>query len=697
MSKTLYEELREERIQQQERGVLPEWVTTNGYQLFKEKYLWDCNNFKEQAKRIARVAAEHTNDTKGWRKKFFDIIWSGDLALATPVLANMGTSRGCPVSCSGGYVEDSIFGFYESRKEVALLSKHGFGTSSYLGDIRSRGSAITGGGQSSGVLPEFKGMVQVSRDVSQGGVRRGAWAGYLELDHPDFWEVITYLLNNPDDANIGWIVTEKFINRLQSGDPEALAIYQKALKVKCTIGKGYFWFVDKVNAQRPECYKHYNRYNKASNLCVSYYTKILTKLGYRIIGELEGQKVEVWNGQEFSEVRVEKTGVNQQLLEITTSSGKILRCTPYHKFYDHNGTEFRAKDLYKGMNLMPWALPGSNSLVFESIGSVKEVPGLHDTYCFNEPIRHMGVFNGILTGNCTEISLSSDEEHTYTCILSSLNLSNWDRIKDSDTIFNATVFLDCVASEFIKVAKNIRGLEKAIRYTQKSRALGLGTLGFHTYLQQNNIAIEEFEAHMVNNQIFKQIHDQSLEASQWMAKEFGEPEWCKGFGLRNTHRGAIAPNMSSSLICGGVSQGIEPVFQNVYTQGSAGGEMNRINPVLLKVMKDRGVYNDDTIKNIGFKKGSVQHVDWLDKHEKLVFKTAFEIDQRALLRLASTRQKYICQAQSLNLFFAADEDEAYISEIHKEAFLDPNIKSLYYLRSESGIEASKGECEACSG
>jgi ribonucleoside-diphosphate reductase alpha chain len=563
--KTIYEELREERKELQEKELLPMWFTTNGYQMFKEKYLWESDSFRDQVRRVAKTAAKHTGrQSKKWEKKFFNIIWKGWLACSTPVLANMGTTRGCPVSCSGGYVSDSIDGFYSSKLEAALLSKHGFGTSNYLGDIRPRNSPIAAGGKASGVLPVFKGFVQLSRDVTQGGVRRGAWAGYLPIDHADFWEICAYLVNNPDDANIGWCISDQFIDSLNKGTGDSLARYQRALKVKCITGKGYFIFPDKINRLSPNCYKDQNLLVKGSNLCA-------------------------------------------------------------------------------------------------------------------------------------EIALFSDEDHTFSCVLSSMNLAKYDEWKDSEAVFIATVFLDCVAQEFIEMGSKINHLDKVVRFTYKSRALGLGTLGFHTYLQDHNIAIEDLDAHFKNIEIYKKIHDESLRASQWMAQEWGEPEWCKGYGVRNSHRTAIAPNLSSALICGSVSQGIEPIYENVFTQGSAAGEMNRINPSLLKVMKQRNVYAEETIQSIIKDKGSVRNQSWLSDHEKMVFKTAFEIDQKVLLRLASTRQQYICQSQSLNLFFAADEDEEYISEVHKQAFLDPNIKSLYYLRSLAGVHASKNECVACEG
>jgi ribonucleoside-diphosphate reductase alpha chain len=209
------------------------------------------------------------------------------------------------------------------------------------------------------------------------------------------------------------------------------------------------------------------------------------------------------------------------------------------------------------------------------------------------------------------------------------------------------------------------------------------------------IAFESFEAHMKNLEIAKHIHDESLRASQFMAVELGEPEWCVGFGVRNTHRIAIAPTKSTANLMGGVSEGINPDPAYVYTASGAAGEMDRINPVLLKLMKARGVYNKKTVADIADKQGSVQHVTWLNDEEKKVFKTAFEIDMMAVIRMASARGRYVDQWQSVNLFFAAEEDEAYIAYIHQQAFLDPNMLALYYIYTMSGIQAAKGECEAC--
>lgn len=561
---SIYEGLSRERKDLQAKGELPAWVTTGGFQLLKEKYLpADCS-LRVAYSRVAHAAARHTDDPGYWADRFTDVMWKGWLAPSTPVLSNMGTTKGMPVSCSGGYVEDSIDGFYTAYREAAILTKHGFGTSGYLGGIRHRGVPISTGGRASGSLPVFKSFAQTMRDVAQGTSRRGAWAGYLPIEHGDFTEVSDYLEHHPDDLNIGWNISDRFIERLNSGDKDAVARYQRALKVKAVTGKGYFFFPDKVNRLNPECYRDRNLEVRASNLC-------------------------------------------------------------------------------------------------------------------------------------TEITLFSDPKHTFTCVLSSLNLAKYDEWKDTDAVFVATIFLDCVASEFLRLARDVSGLEPAVRFTERSRALGLGALGFHTYLQQRMVPFESFEAHLLNLEIFKHIREEAERATRFMAEQWGAPEWCAPYGRRNSHLLAVAPNTQSALVCGGVSQGIEPIVANLYTQSTAGGELSRINPTFLEVAKQRGKFNSELIAQLVGSDGSVQGLDWLTDHEKLVFKTAYEIDQRAILRLASARQQYIDQAQSINLFFDADEDEAYISEIHKEAFLDPSIKSLYYLRTKAGVKASKGECLACEG
>lgn len=567
MSDNLYDKLSKERKELQSQGLIPEWYTTGGFQMFKEKYEYETNgrSVRGQFERIAKTAAEHLKGTQfeqSAEKEFFKLLWNGWLSPSTPVLANMGTNRGLPVSCSGSVVHDSIDGFYSNRKETAILTKNGFGTSAYLGGIRKRGSKISVGGKASGAMPVLKGHVQDMRDVAQGTARRGAWAGYIEIDHGDFDEIADFVSAEPDDANIGWLVSNEFINRLDSGDTEAIRRFQKAMKLKMITGKGYFMFPDKINAKVPAMYKKHDLTVKASNLC-------------------------------------------------------------------------------------------------------------------------------------TEITLAADDEHTFTCVLSSMNVAKREEWKNTDAVFWAILFLDCVASEFIKKASMISGLEKAVRFTQKGRALGLGQCGFHSLLQSKMIPFESFEAHMLSQEIASDIWKKATEASKVLAEELGEPEWCKGFGVRNTHLIAIAPTKSTALMMGGVSEGINPDPAMSFTQMTAAGEVDRLNPYLLELMKSKGVYSAKHVKEITDANGSVQNVSWLTPEEKEVFKTAFEINQKAVLRLASARGRYIDQWQSLNLFFAADEDPAWIAEVHSEAFHDDNILGLYYIYTQAGVQASKGECEAC--
>lgn len=562
--KDLYEELSKKRKESQEQGLTPEWYSTSGFQLFSDKYLYGTDSIRGQFERLAETAAKHLrhiDKEDEAKEKFFNLFWEGKLSPSTPVLSNMGTDRGMPVSCSGGVIPDSVDGFYKNLHEVAMLTKNGFGTSSDLSQIRPRGSKISRGGKSSGVLHVFKEHIQCMRNIAQGTARRGAWAGYLNIDHGDFDELADYVLAEPDDANVGWVITDSFIDKLNSGDADSIRRYQKAMKLKMVLGKGYFCFIDKINRKVPQMYKDKDMKVHASNLC-------------------------------------------------------------------------------------------------------------------------------------DEITLFADENHTFTCVLSSINVAMWDKITDDD-IFWATVFLDCVAEEFIQKAKTEPGLEKAVRFTEKGRALGLGQCGWHTYLQNNMIAFESFEAQLLSNQIAKRIDDVSLSASKWMATELGEPEWCKGYGVRNTHRIAIAPTKSTAVLMGGVSEGINPDPAMVYTQMTAGGEVERVNPQLLKIMKERGKFNKRVITELKDKMGSVQHVDWLSDEEKAVFKTAFEINQEVILRQASARGRYIDQWQSLNFFFSADEEEEYISHIHQMAFEDENILGTYYIYSSSGVQASKEACEAC--
>lgn len=291
--------------------------------------------------------------------------------------------------------------------------------------------------------------------------------------------------------------------------------------------------------------------------------------------------------------------------------------------------------------------------------------------------------------------LHSSEEYTYSCILSSMNLANWDKIKDSDSVFIATVFLDCLCEDFIRNSEGVEGLEKVREFTIKGRAIGLGAMGFHTYLQANNIPFDSIEATILSDQMSKHIADESLRASKWLAEKYGEPEWCKGYGVRNTHRTASAPTKSTALLMGGVSESWSPDSGMVFDMASAVGELRRIPPIFYEKMKEKGVYSEETVKDIIDNVGSVQHVDWLTDEEKKVFLNAYEVSQYSILNHCSRRQKHTCQGQSLNFFVSDEGSEEIISDLLTRCILDDNILSQYYVYSRSGVVVSD-ECLSCS-
>lgn len=561
---TAFEELSRERKDLQARGFYPPWFTTQAHQMFKEKYMYENDYLLGRHKTIARTLAQYLplSIREHYEGVFFDLMWSGKLSPATPILANCGTDRGLTVSCSGQYVGDSIDSFYTNLRETALLSKYGFGTSGGFSGIRSRGSHISKGGTANGVRPVIDDFFTCTNKVSQGGNRRGSFAAYLDIEHDDFDECLQDLFVNTDGKNYGWVIRDSFIDKLKQDDEEANRRFKEIVYLKLIHGKGYFFFVDKANRHRPQMYKDHGLDIKASNLC-------------------------------------------------------------------------------------------------------------------------------------SEIMLHSSEKYTYSCILSSINLTHWDEIKDDNTIFDATVFLDCVTTDFINNAKHIPGLERVVEFTEKGRAIGLGVMGLHTLLQSKSISFESMEAHILDGQIYKRLHDESLRASQWLATVLGEPEWCKGYGVRHTHRTAQAPTKSTALLLGGVSEGINPDPGMAFEASSAVGELTRITPIFYNLMKERGVYNEKTVNRIIDNLGSVQQEEWLTPHEKEVFKTAFEINQEAIINRAAARQKWLCQGQSLNLFVPGDGAEELIAHLISLIFTNENILSQYYIYSRNGVVVND-ECVACS-
>ena len=574
-----YERLSHMRKQLQADELAPEWMSTASYQLLTgQDYLDTAETPRDMYVRIAKRAAELTEfdiptyfgyDT--WFDAFFDIMWKGWLSPSTPILTNMGNSRGHPIACSGTYLGDSIVSFYEARKEIAQLTQRGYGTSWCLDPVRPRGSKISKGGEANGIMQPASGVVQDMKDISQ-GTRRGNVGQYLNPLHTDFDELCDQIIADDDGWNIGWNLTDEYNDLYRTDKDRADLIWKKMLKAKMVKGKGYFYFLDKVNRARPKMYVDRGFYVRHSNLCA-------------------------------------------------------------------------------------------------------------------------------------EIALMSDKDHSFTCVLSSMNVAKYDEWKNTYAVQLATIFLDAVISDMLIKAKDEPGFERIIAFTEKSRAIGLGQLGQSTYFQMQSWPFGNFQSIQFNQMLMKHLDTESLIASKLLAKEVGEPEWMIGYKERFSHRLALPPTKSTAIIQGGISESIGPVYANVYGQDTAGGTVFRINPVLLPIMKDRGQYTEAVMERIAKAQGSVQGESWLTDHEKEVFRTAYEINQETILLMGSHRQRIMSaggggQGQSLNLYFTAEESEEEISRLHHLAYEDEHLQSLYYVHSlneESTYKVDKSTCSACEG
>ena len=328
----------------------------------------------------------------------------------------------------------------------------------------------------------------------------------------------------------------------------------------------------------------------------------------------------------------------------------------------------------------------------------------------NPPAYKDNALKVFMTNICSEIVLHTDENHSFVCCLSSLNLAKYDEWKNSNLIYDSVWFLDGVLEEFLQKSKNRRGFENAVRSAEKGRALGLGVLGWHTYLQQKGLPFEGLLSQYETRRIFSQIKIESERASMALAEEYGEPLWCVGTGFRNSHLRAIAPTVSNSKLSGNISAGIEPWAANVFTDQSAKGTFIRKNPTLVKELTKLNLNTDKIWKQILKDGGSVQGIKELDKvkvgkHDfpiKDVYKTFKEINQLELINQAGIRQQYIDQAVSLNLAFPAQAEPKFINKVHLEAW-KKGIKTLYYMRTESVLrgdiaeQATSEDCLSCDG
>mgnify|MGYP000727934944 CR=1 FL=1 len=420
-------------------------------------------------------------------------------------------------------------------------------------------------------------------------------------------------------------------------------------------------------------------------------------------------KIEHKDIEDFLEIREPKGDVNRQSLNLHQC---VVISDRFMKKLEEGDSEARRK---WGKILQKRKATGEPYIMYK--GNV------------NKANPEMYKKNGLkvhMTNICSEIVLHTDEQHSFVCCLSSLNLAKYDEWKDTDLVYTATVFLDGVLEEFIQRAKNMKGFENSVRSAERGRALGLGVLGWHTYLQQKGLPFEGLQAQFETRKIFSQLKIESERASRDLANEYGEPLWCKESGFRNTHLRAVAPTVSNSKLSGNVSSGIEPWAANVFTEQTSKGTFIRKNPELERVLRKMGKNTKEVWDKILADGGSVQDLDFLDdwcfsegklieckeisiderahraSSVKDVFKTFKEINQLDLVRQAGVRQQYIDQAVSLNLAFPATADPKWINQVHLEAWKQ-GVKTLYYMRTESVLrgdiaaKAMDPDCISCEG
>lgn len=526
------------------------WLNEESQQMLNRGYLLNGETTKTAIERIANAAARRLYRPE-LAEGFIEMIEKGWMSLSSPIWANMGTERGLPISCFNVYVPDNIEGITHKLGEVIMQTKIGGGTSGYFGALRERGSAVTDNGKSSGAVSFMKLFDTVMDTISQGGVRRGAFAAYLDIDHPDIREFLDIKnIGNPiQNLFFGVCVPDYWMQEMIDGDMDKREIWAAVLESRQQKGLPYLFFSDNINRHKPEVYKDKNMRIYSSNLC-------------------------------------------------------------------------------------------------------------------------------------SEIALPSNFDESFICCLSSMNLELYDEWKDTGAVRLAIFFLDAVLQEFIEKTEGNYYLSSANRFAKRHRALGLGVMGWHSYLQRNNIPFEGLQAKQLTNTIFKNIREKAEKASVELAGIYGEPEVLRGYGRRNTTLMAIAPTTSSSAILGQTSPGIEPYSSNYYKAGLSKGNFMRKNKYLRQLLIEKGMDNEEIWRSIMLNHGSVQHLDGLSEEEKAVFKTFKEISQLEIIQQASIRQKYIDQAQSLNLNIPSNLPVREVNKLIIEAW-KLGVKTLYYQRSQS--------------
>lgn len=683
-----------------------EWLNDDSTLFLKRGYLLEGTEPKDRIKYIADYA-EKKLGIDGFSDKFYHYMARGYYSLSSPVWSNYGLQRGAGISCFGSPITDSVEGIMDTLAEVGMMGKIGGGTSAYFGKIRPRGAPIKDNGVSDGSFNFARLFDNLIDVISQGTSRRSQFAAYIDIDHPDIHEWLNiHTEGNPIQLMYyGVCVGNDWLEEMKNGDSEKRAIWAKVLQRRSETGIPYIFFKDNVNNGKPEVYKDKNMVIYNSNLCVSGDTTILTKeYGHTYIKDHVGERVTVWNGEEWSSnVELIKTGEDKELYRVELSNGSYINATGYHKWYVIGGgsvLEKRTLDLIISDTLESWVTPEGDKQEGITITNVEKLHDTFDTYCCNEPKRHKVIFNGIMTGNCNEISLPISDDESFICCLSSMNILHYDEWKDTDAVETLTYFLDTVLDDFIEKASKIKHMERAVKFAKRHRAIGVGVLGWHSYLQSKMIPFNSFEAMQHNNEIFKLIKEKTYKASAELAQMFGEPEILEGYGRRNTTTMSVPPTKSSSFILGSVSPSIEPFKSNYYVKDLAKIKTTYKNPFLEKLLKEKNKDTKEVWDSILVNDGSVQHLDFLTDHEKDVFKTFPEISQLTIIQQAAQRQKYIDQGQSLNVMIHPDTPTKDINQLYLTA-AELGIKGLYYQFSMSAAQKFNREllngCASCEG
>lgn len=542
------------------------WLNEKSRDFLSKDYLAKGQTAEQRIQVICKTAEKILNK-KGFADKLENYIANGWISLSTPIWVNFGNERGLPISCNGSYVPDTMEGILEKTAEVGMMTKYGAGTSAYFGDLRHRGAPISVGGTSSGSVHFMELFQSVSEIISQSNVRRGSFAAYLPVEHPDIEEFLRikgegHILQH---ISFGVCVGDDWMKQMLAGDKDKRNIWAKIIQKRFESGYPYLFFTDNANNNKPEVYKDKKAKIHASNLC-------------------------------------------------------------------------------------------------------------------------------------NEICLPSNPDESFVCDLSSLNLLHYDDWKNTDLVETLVYFLDAVMEEYIQKTENIPFMKAANNFSKNHRAIGIGVLGWHSYLQSKLIPFESLNAKLLNTQIWKFIKEKSYSASQQLAKEYGEPLMLKGYGLRNTTTMAIAPTTSSSFILGQVSPSIEPLNSNYFVKDLAKGKYTYKNPYLKDLLKSKDKDKKEVWEDILKKGGSVQHLSFLSEEEKDVFKTFGEISQKEIVIQAAQRQKFIDQSQSLNLMIHPKTSPKEVSQLLIYGW-ENGIKGFYYQRSTNPAQElgrNLMECKSCS-